>query len=143
MKNTALFVPLVILSMTALPVTTAGATEPVTAEFARKGTVTCRPTLNYFCRNIHIGCSGRSNISTFIFDVTTNNDRASLKERASAESQISPPRRSGPIDWADDYEYAIVWLHPTSDYLKIAADGTYSFRHYSRGTAYMSYGKCR
>ncbi|MDH3452825.1 MAG: hypothetical protein OEN20_10410, partial [Gammaproteobacteria bacterium] len=102
----------------------------------RNGTVVCQPTLRYFCRNIHVGCSGRSNIATFAFVVTIENKRAWLQQAAD-ESKA----RSGPIEWAEDY--AIIWLHPTSDYVKITADGTYSYRHYSRGTAYMSYGTCR
>jgi len=142
-KNRVFFVASVLLSMAALPTASVAAKESVTDELARNATVTCQPALHYFCRNIHVGCSGRSSIPTFTFDVTVGNDRASLMQKTPVESPPGPPPRSGPVSWADDNGYAIVWLHPTPDYLKIVADGTYSFRHHSRGTAYMSYGSCR
>jgi len=142
-KNKVFFVASVLLSMTALPTASVAAKESVTDELARNGTVTCRPALHYFCRNIHVGCSGRSSIPTFTFDVTVTNDRASLKQTTSIESSPATSPRSGPVSWADDNGYAIVRLRPTPDYLKIVADGSYSFRHYSDGTGYMSYGKCR
>jgi len=142
-KNRVFSVALVILSMTALPTATVAAQETVTDELARNGAVTCQPTLDHFCRNIHVGCSGRSSIPSFTFDVTISGDRASLKQKTPVESPQGPPPRSGPVSWADGNGYAIVWLRPTPDYLKIVADGSYIFRHYSGGTAYMSYGKCR
>jgi len=142
-KNTVLCVPLLISSLTTLPAANVTATDSVTDELARNGTVTCQPTLDYFCRNIHVGCSGRSSIPTFTFDVTMNKDRASLTQKAAVETRTVPAVRTGPASWADDNGYVIVWLRPSMDYLKIVAGGSYSFRHYSGGTAYMSYGQCR
>lgn len=127
------FVTLLALSPVPLPV---AASESVTAELARTGAITCRPTLKHFCRNIHVGCSGRSSIATFTFVVTMQDGQARVRA-----APVAGEVRSGPIEWTDDY--AIVWLRPTPDYIKVTADGSYSFRHYANGTAYMSYGNCR
>jgi hypothetical protein len=128
----------VIVSLLALSLATPSLTtaDSVTAELARTGAVTCRPTLKHFCRNIHVGCSGRSSIATFTFVVTTQDGQARVQA-----TPVAGEVRSGPIEWTDDY--AIVWLRPTPDYIKVTADGNYSFRHYANGTAYMSYGNCR
>lgn len=121
---------------------TTAAGESVTARLARGSSATCLPTLRNFCENIHIGCSGRSAIETFSFVVTANADKASL-ERTSGDAASNMPPRSGPVEWAENDAYVVVRLAPAHGYLKILFDGSYSYRHYSRGTAYMSYGKCR
>jgi len=113
----------------------------VTATLARGGAARCEPALKFFCENIHVSCSGRSNIPAVAFDVTINADQAWLQQTPDRSDPPMAPR-SGPIEWAADGDSVIVWLHPRPGYLKISSDGRYSFRHYSRGTATMSYGQC-
>lgn len=122
-----------VLAVAVLP---ACAGASVLSDLARDGTLSCRPALPFFCRNIHVGCAGRSRIATFDFTVTLDGKRARVQP-ASAGAET----HTAPIEWAEDY--AIVWLRPARDYLKITGEGTFSMRHYTRGTAYMSYGACR
>lgn len=116
--------------------TQVAASESVPATLARTGSITCRPALDYFCRNIHVGCSGRSAIATSDFVIRVHGQQARL-EPVPDEFSV----RGGPLEFAHDS--AIVWLPPTLGYVKITADGTYSFRHYRQSAAYMSYGACR
>jgi hypothetical protein len=128
--------------MSAQAVPALAALQSVTAELARGGTARCEPALEFFCENIHVGCSGRSNLPAVAFDVSINADQAWLKQTSDHGEPTMAPR-SGPIEWAADGDSVIVWLRPRPGYLKISSDGRYSFRQYSRGTATMSHGKCR
>jgi hypothetical protein len=47
---------------------------------------------------------------------------------------------SGPLGFGAGY--ALLRLRPDADYLKVEADGRYSFRIYRRGSALMSLGIC-
>ena len=142
MKSTALAAFLILVWMSAQAVPALAAPESVTSALARTGTASCKPALAFFCRNIHVRCSGRSTIPTFAFDITINAGQAVLKPTGdNGEATMAP--RSGPVEWANDQAYVIVWLRPRPGYLKIAADGRYIFRHYFRDTGYMSYGSCR
>lgn len=121
----------------------AGATsEAVTDTLDHTRTAACTPAMKRFCENIHIGCSGRSRIPAVPFVITLEGDLARLKTAAPATRSAMLPR-TGSINWADHHAYLIVRFRPGADYLKIKSDGSYSYRHYNRGKAYMSYGRCR
>jgi len=107
----------------------------------QRGTVTCRPALRYFCLNIHAGCSGRSTIAAAPFIIALDDDIASLSYPDGKPPDSALPL-SGPVKMADDLTYAIVWLRPSADYVRLEADGRYNVRMYVRGTAYMSRGVC-
>jgi hypothetical protein len=107
----------------------------------QRGTVTCRPALRYFCLNIHAGCSGRSTIAAAPFTVELKGDEASLSYPDGKAPDAALPL-SGPVKIAGDLTYAIVWLRPSADYVRLEADGRYNVRIYVRGTAYMSRGVC-
>jgi hypothetical protein len=141
MKSAAVPFFTVLLSMSAQAVPALASPTSVTAELARRGTATCEPAQAFFCENIHVGCSGRSTIRTVSFDITIKAKHAWLKQRTDTREPTMAPR-SGPIEWANDDAYVIVWLRPRPDYLKISSDGSYSFRHTSGGTATMSNGIC-
>jgi hypothetical protein len=108
----------------------------------QRGTVTCRPALRYFCGNIHAGCSGRSTIAAAPFDLMVDGEAASLSYADSKGPDAALPL-VGPIGIAGDRSYAIVWLRPSADYVRLEADGRYNIRIYVRGEAYMSRGTCR
>ena len=108
----------------------------------QRGSVTCRPALRYFCRNIHAGCSGRSTIAAAPFDLTVDGEAASLSYPAGRAPDTALPL-SGPLVVPGDRAYAIVWLRPSADYVRLEADGRYNIRIYVRGEAYMSRGVCR
>jgi hypothetical protein len=107
----------------------------------QRGTVTCRPALRYFCGNIHAGCSGRSTIAAMPFALELNGDEASLSYPDGKAPDAALPT-AGPVKMDDDRAYAIVWLRPAADYVRLEADGRYNVRMYLRGKAYMSRGVC-
>ena len=108
----------------------------------QRGTVACRPALSYFCGNIHAGCSGRSTIAATAFDLTVDGDAANLSYPAGRAPDTALPL-SGPLVVPGDRAYAIVWLRPSADYVRLEADGRYNIRIYVRGEAYMSRGMSR
>ncbi len=124
----------------------AGTTSPpaaasdtdVAQKLAQTGKISCRPALRHFCRNIHISCSGRSDIETAPFVVTLSGEAAVLDfpDGRAPDVPSGGPFRTGA-------DFALVRLRPDADYIRVEADGRYSFRLYRRGVAYMSYGRCR
>ncbi len=133
---------LVLIAPASAALAAAAGAESVVATLARGGRVSCRPVLPYYCENIHIGCAGRTTISARPFTLAVEEDRVSLIYQARG-SQTTDPVRAGRIAFADELSYAIVRLGPSADYVRINADGTYSFRLYLRGLGNMSYGSCR
>ena len=51
--------------------------------------------------------------------------------------------QNGRLDWDSRQAYVIVQPPRGSGYVKLQADGSYSFRHYSESGATMSRGHCR
>lgn len=120
----------------------AGAPEAVFDRLERTGAMGCRPALRHFCANVHVGCAGRSSIPAPAFVVSLRDGRLHLEDPRSAPAAHAPTPR-GELEWAHDRSYALARLQPPAGYLKIVADGSYSYRIYRRGKAYMSYGACR
>jgi hypothetical protein len=120
-----------------------GSDAPATAisKLARAGEVSCRPALPFFCGNIHIGCSGLSTIPTFPFKLRATSGRALIESEADT-SGIGALYQDGRVEWGGDDTYIIVRPRRSNGYIKIFADGTYSFRHYSQDAATMSHGHC-
>jgi len=109
---------------------------------ARTGAVACRPTLPYFCSNTHVSCSGRTAIRTFAFKLRVN-ARQGWIEPESDPSGIAPHYTSLSADRNDAEGYVIVRPQGANGYIRLLADGRYSFRHYSRDGGAMSHGHCR
>ncbi len=127
------------LSLVSLPSTKGSDASPLD-DLADSGSITCKPAIKHFCRNIHAGCSGRSDIKAGPFVLSVTGETADLDFKTA-----SPPESptAGFVQAADDKSYVLVRLRPDADYIRIEADGRYSFRLYRRGTAYMSRGTCR
>ncbi len=109
----------------------------VPALLAEEGRIECRPAIPFFCRNIHISCSGQSAVRTVPFDLTVTGERGKLVF-ANPDKPDGPD--SGPV--RIESGYALLRLIPDADYVKVEADGRYSFRIYRRGIALMSHGVC-
>lgn len=111
------------------------------AKLAQTGAVTCQPTLPFFCKNIHVACSGRSTLRTFPFELRATFSHGWIESRSDT-SGIDKLYGNGSVDWANEDTYVIFRPHGGNGYIKLLADGKYSFRHYSRDAGTMSYGHC-
>jgi hypothetical protein len=103
--------------------------------------VDCQPALPYFCGNIHVACSGRTEIRTFPFTLRANSSRGWIESKSDT-SGIRKSYENGSVDWGKDGTYVILRPQGRAGYIKLLANGKYSFRHYSQDTGIMSYGSC-
>lgn len=120
----------------------AGETEPsMTRKLGHGGKITCEPTGNFFCHNIHIGCSGRSSLDTFRFEVQVTGSDGHVRSGSDAHD-IVEAYAGARVDRAAGDEYVILRPRGRDGYIKLQADGRYSFRYYLDGTGLMSHGRC-
>ena len=94
----------------------------------------CRPTLPVFCRNIHVGCSGVTEIPTAAFDVAVAGETARLEVEGREAALTGRVFGSGDL---------VIRLEAGRDWIRIQEDGRFSHRIYRNGHAAMSYGTCR
>ena len=115
--------------------------KDVSAVLAERGTVSCVPAIRHFCRNIHISCSGLSKIRTRPFELHVSGKTGTLvfSSPMQEDDRKGTPDR-GPVRFARGY--ALLRLGTDGGYVKLEADGRYSHRIYSHGTALMSHGTC-
>lgn len=95
-----------------------------------------------FCSNIHVSCAGPSTLRTFPFDLRATRTEGWIE---SAFDPTGMAKRYAPasIEWHEAGEYVLLRPKETNGYVKLLADGSYSFRHYEKETATMSRGHCR
>ncbi len=119
-----------------LTVTWMAVPDPVLADGSHR-VFECRPAHAVFCRNIHVSCSGVTDIPTTAFRVSIVGTDAAIDFDGSAP--LVPGRVSGAGD-------LVIRLLDDRDWIRIEADGRYSHRiHWSRGSARetaMSRGRC-
>ena len=115
----------------------------VLSKLATTGEVACQPALPFFCGNIHVACSGRTTIRTFAFKMRAGPSRGSI-ESGSDTAGVSELYQDGPVAWESANTSVILRPHAGSGYIKVLANGTYSFRLYAQGQGdgVMSYGRC-
>ena len=91
--------------------------------------LSCVPALPFYCRNIHVGCAGRTRIETSGF----------IAEDGSVafEDGTVWPVRVQPSDGA-----TILWRMDSRDWIRIEANGRFSLRRYRKMQAMMTYGDC-
>lgn len=94
---------------------------------------TCRPALPFFCRNVHVSCSGVTAIRTSVFKVQV------FAEDASVHFAGKPSPDAAGISRGKDL---IIRLTGTKDWIRIEPGNRYSHRIYRGGRAAMSYGVC-
>jgi hypothetical protein len=107
----------------------------------QSGEVACEPALPVFCANIHVSCVGPSSIKSFRFRLRAAGTRGAVESNtddAGVAAAFSPAR----VEWGAASAYVILRPPQGNGYVKLLADGTYSFRHYGSSGALMSRGEC-
>lgn len=120
-----------------------GASAPnALARLAQTGVASCQPATPYFCDNVHVSCSGRTTLPTFPFTLRVNRARGAIESDPEHDA-LRKPFDDGPIEWEEGGASVILRPRIHSGYIKLLADGSYSFRHYTPHGAVMSIGRCR
>ena len=131
---------LVVLSLCA-GATEGDAPRSAVAMLAASGEVSCRPTLPFFCGNMHVSCAGLTSIATFPFKLRATALVGTIEAAPGTES-LRSPYENGRVEWDPAGIYVIVLPGSGGGYVKLLADGSYSFRHYAQHGAAMSLGHC-
>ncbi len=97
---------------------------------AQAAELRCTPSLPVFCANVHVGCSGRTNLPTHGFAITQAgvefDDGGAWLVEISVSDSGAVYRRKDARDW-----------------IRIAPDGAYSQRAYRERGPVMAYGLCQ
>jgi len=101
---------------------------------AQNQSFVCTPTLSVFCRNIHVGCAGRTDIRTSPFIILMQGQVAELK------FDNEPEARHGVV-WNENS--IVIQFNDRKDWIRVASGGRFSHRIYQDNRAAMSYGVCR
>ena len=120
----------------------ASGTQSPLAKLATTGMVSCQPAMPVFCRNIHVSCAGPSALKAFPFDLRATRAEGSI-ESASDTTGMAKRYARARIEWDAAGEYVLLRPQEGNGYVKLLADGSYSFRHYEKEAATMSRGHCR
>ncbi len=115
--------------------------EGVIQKLATTGEVACQPALPFYCGNMHVSCAGLTSIATFPFKLRATAVVGTIESAPGTES-VRGPYENGRVDWEPAGAYVIVSPRSGSGYIKLLADGSYSFRHYAQHGAAMSLGRC-
>lgn len=135
---------LILVSTLSIPAGFAFAKDaPQTAisKLVQTGEVACQPTLPFFCSNIHVGCSGRSTIRTFSFKLRATINHGWIESKSDTTG-IKKHYENGRVEWGNEDAYIILRPRGRNGYIKLLANGKYSFRYYSQDVGTMSYGHC-
>ncbi len=105
----------------------------MTAGAAVADGVKCKPVLPYFCANMHIGCSGRTDLPAAGFSISFESSTARVVFESGAIWDVT-------IEASDSGR---VFRQLGSDnWIRIDTDGQFSLRVYSGAKALMSVGQC-
>lgn len=137
------FLPLAAALALSLAAGLAGTKESRSAvtKLAQAGAISCQPAHPVFCSNIHVSCSGPSSLKTFSFKLRATRTQGSIEGPADTAG-VAEQYANGRVEWNDKDGYVILRPRQANGYLKLLADGSYSFRHYSQHDATMSRGHC-
>jgi hypothetical protein len=111
------------------------------AKLRQAGAVSCQPSLPFFCGNLHVSCAGRTSLPTFAFTLRATPAHGAIEPGPEAES-FRQQYEGARVDWDSEGQYVIVRPALASGYVKLLADGSYSFRHYAQHVGVMSLGRC-
>jgi hypothetical protein len=141
-RGAASFTRCSVLLLAAGFAATSGAAPSALAKLIEAGEVFCQPAWPVFCDNIHVSCSGPSTLRAVPFKLRAVADRVSI-EPASDPAGLGELYRDGRVEWASDRSYVLLRPARANGYIKLQADGKYSFRHYAQdAAATMSRGHC-
>jgi hypothetical protein len=126
------------LAITATVVVASEDPQATIAKLARTGEVSCQPALPFFCGNIHVACSGLTTTRTFAFRLRVAGADGWIESASDIGALYAPGR----VEQDPEGAYLILRPRQGGGYIKLLADGSYSFRHYARDAATMSYGRC-
>lgn len=112
------------------------------AKLRRMGEVACEPSLPFFCANLHVSCAGRTSIPTFAFRLRVSQSGASIVGTAADAGVAGAAYQQARVEWGDGDDYVLLRPHAGNGYIKLLADGRYSFRHYLQHVGVMSIGLC-
>lgn len=112
----------------------------------RTGEATCTPVWPMFCSNVHVSCAGHTPIPAFEFRLRVASSEGSIVPATAVPATpeaVYAPYAKARIEW-DDAGAAVI-LRPAEGmgYVRLQADGRYSFRHYVGAAGVMSIGHCR
>jgi hypothetical protein len=117
------------------------ASQAETSLLAHAVEVQCQPALPFFCGNIHVACSGRTEVRTFPFRFHANASRGWIESKSDT-SGFQKLYEDGRVAWGKDDAYVILRPQGREGYIRLLANGKYSFRHYSQDVGIMSHGQC-
>jgi len=105
--------------------------------------VTCQPGQIFFCTNMHVSCSGKTNVPTFPFTLRVR-DRVVELIAPSGFELFNQLYLGSRVAWGTDALYAVVTPFDSSGYIKVFQNGNYVFRYYpsKQSDGIMSLGKC-
>ena len=95
----------------------------------------------FFCANIHVACAGQTTLRTFVFTLRASGADAALAAMDGGAGIAEVYARLRVVPEAQD-KAVLLLPESTSGYLKLHADGRYSFRHYVAHRGIMSSGRC-
>lgn len=138
MRNSSLVAALAL----AAGLAAAGEARSPLEKLAFTGKVSCQPAMPVFCSNIHVSCAGPSALKTFPFVLRATRAEGSI-ESASDPAGMTKRYAQASIEWDAAGEYVLLRPRRGNGYVRLLADGSYSFRHYEEESATMSRGHCR
>ena len=90
---------------------------------------------------MHVSCSGQTAIAAFPFTLRATDTQGSIEAAPETEG-MRMAYQGGRVEWDGEGAYVIVRPRLSGGYVKLLADGTYSFRHYAQHLGVMSIGRC-
>ena len=105
--------------------------------------VTCQPGQIFFCTNMHVSCSGKTNVPTFPFTLRARGKTVELSAPTGFEV-FNQLYVASHVQWGVEALYAVVTPVDSAGYIKIFQNGNYVFRYYpsKQADGIMSLGKC-
>ena len=103
--------------------------------------VQCEPALAVFCQNIHVSCAGPTELRTFPFKLRVVSGRGWIETGPEA-ADFQRLYANAPAEWGERDAYVILRPNRGQGYIKLLADGSFSFRHYRDDIGIMAYGRC-
>ncbi len=91
---------------------------------------------------MHVSCAGRTTLPTFAFTLRASRAGASIEADAAHDALLHGYAQAL-VDWDAGGGYLLLRPRAEHGYLKLLADGSYSFRHYTSHGAVMSIGRCQ